>query len=116
VSLIGASSSRGVLAKTSGSVLPLSRHRRGKLYRSVSSRISSPNKKYRHLAWIRTSRKRSLESSDGKWSPADEDGDDGDDDVSESDISGALSGLGYLSHHHQLVLGQESPRVRRFPQ
>ena len=80
----------------------------------ISSRINSSNKRYQHPAWIRTSRKRSLESSDGKWSPSDEDGDDGDDDVSESDISGALGGLGYLNHHHHLVLGQESPRVRSY--
>ncbi|KAL2198921.1 fungal-specific transcription factor domain-containing protein [Corynascus similis CBS 632.67] len=48
-----------------------------------------------------TSRKRSLDSPDGATLS------EGDDDsASDVDVSGALNGLGYLSHHHHLVLGQ----------
>ncbi len=51
----------------------------------------------------RTSRKRSLDSSD-KGVSSDEDDDD-DDSEPDIDVSGALNGLGYMSHHHHLVLG-----------
>ncbi|KAK4251272.1 fungal-specific transcription factor domain-containing protein [Corynascus novoguineensis] len=48
-----------------------------------------------------TSRKRSLDSPDrGTLSEGD------DASASDVDVSGALNGLGYLSHHHHLVLGQ----------
>ncbi|KAK4240862.1 hypothetical protein C8A03DRAFT_31028 [Achaetomium macrosporum] len=44
-----------------------------------------------------------LESEDNGTPP---DGDSEDDGNSDVDISGALSGLGYMSHHYHLVLGQ----------
>ncbi|KAK4155555.1 hypothetical protein C8A00DRAFT_31599 [Chaetomidium leptoderma] len=51
------------------------------------------------------SRKRSLESSD-RGALSDQDLDNPDDSGSDIDVSGALNGLGYMSHHHHLVLGQ----------
>jgi len=49
------------------------------------------------------SRKRSLDNSDKGASDRDSDHDDSGSDI---DVSGALNGLGYLAHHHHLVLGQ----------
>ncbi len=58
---------------------------------------------------IRSTRKRSLDSSEE--APSD-DYLDQDDSASDIDVSGALNGLGYMSHHHHLVLSQGSgPKV-----
>jgi hypothetical protein len=60
-------------------------------------------------ASIRSSRKRSFDNSD-KEDPSHGDPDDS---ASDLDVSGALNGLGYLSHHHHLVLGQDvGPKVK----
>jgi hypothetical protein len=62
-------------------------------------------------ALTRSSRKRSFDNSD-KEDPSHGDPDH-DDSASDLDVSGALNGLGYLSHHHHLVLGQDAgPKVK----
>ncbi|KAK3903044.1 hypothetical protein C8A05DRAFT_43644 [Staphylotrichum tortipilum] len=54
-----------------------------------------------------TSKKRSRGSSDDKGAVSDGELDENDySSSSEIDVSDALSGLGYMSHHHHLVLGQ----------
>jgi hypothetical protein len=46
-----------------------------------------------------------------KWAPFNSDSDD-DLEPTDIDVSGALNGLGYMSHHHHLVLGHgNGPRV-----
>ncbi|KAL2165542.1 hypothetical protein VTH06DRAFT_844 [Thermothelomyces fergusii] len=72
-------------------------------FESRAGAARSPKDDRSHDGNFRTARKRSLDRSDRGTSS------EGDDDSgSDVDVSGALTGLGYLSHHHHLVLGQGS--------
>jgi hypothetical protein len=73
--------------------------------KAIAPLLTSPS------ALIRSSRKRSFDVSD-KEDPSHGDPDH-DDSASDLDVSDALNGLGYLSHHHHLVLGQNAdPKVK----
>jgi hypothetical protein len=63
------------------------------------------------LTFTRTSRKRSLDGPEnGQLSDGDPDHDDS---CSDIDVSSVLNGMGYMSHHHHLVLGQgHGPKVK----
>ncbi len=69
----------------------------------------------RDLPVSRASKKRSRGSSDDKGAISDGELDENDySSSSEIDVSDALNGLGYMSHHHHLVLGQgPGPKVWR---
>ncbi|KAK4129361.1 hypothetical protein N657DRAFT_660741 [Parathielavia appendiculata] len=74
-------------------------------FESKPVKPKAANDKHSHDEQPSVSRKRSFDGRDSEILPDDRDTDDNDS-CSDLNVSSVLNGMGYMSHHHHLVLGQ----------